>query len=90
MADLEQKFQEAAKSVNDLKSRPNDEELLCLYGLYKQATVGDCNQSKPGMFQLKEKAKHEAWLSKKGMNQDQAKQEYIDTCEKMKEKYGLK
>jgi len=90
MADLDQKFQEAAKSVNDLKTRPNDEELLSLYALYKQATVGDCNQSKPGMFQLKEKAKHEAWNSKKGMSQEQAKQEYIDTSKKLIEKYGLK
>lgn len=66
MANLEQQFEQAAKDIANLKSRPNDEELLNIYGLYKQATVGDCNQQKPGMFQLKEKAKHEAWLQRKG------------------------
>jgi len=66
MSDLEANFNRAAKNIENLKARPNDEELLEIYGLYKQATVGDCNQSKPGMFQLKEKAKHEAWLKKKG------------------------
>ena len=89
MADLEQAFQEAANNVKNLKAKPNDEELLCLYGLYKQATVGDCNQAKPGMFQLKEKAKHEAWASKKGMSQDQAKKSYISTCDDLIKKYGL-
>ena len=67
MADLENQFQQAAKDVANLKTRPSDEELLNVYGLYKQATVGDCDQPKPGMFQLKEKAKHEFWTQKKGM-----------------------
>lgn len=66
MADLEARFKKAAEDVNNLQSRPRDDELLNIYGLYKQATVGDCNQPKPGMFQLKEKAKYESWLSKKG------------------------
>ena len=64
--DLDKRFQEAADSVNKLKVRPTDQELLELYGLFKQANVGDNNQSKPGTFQLKEKAKHEAWLKRKG------------------------
>lgn len=38
-----QKFNEAAEKVKNLKTRPNDEELKELYGLYKQATVGDIN-----------------------------------------------
>lgn len=66
MADLEQRFQKAAEDIKNLKARPSDEELLEIYALFKQATVGDNNQSKPGMFQLKEKAKHEFWLKKKG------------------------
>lgn len=88
MADLEQQFQAAADKVKNLTKRPNDEELLNLYGLFKQATVGDCNQSKPSMFQLKEKAKHEAWTSRKGMTQEQAKKDYIEFVQKMIEKYN--
>lgn len=37
------KFEEAAESVKNLKKRPTDNELLELYGYYKQATIGDCN-----------------------------------------------
>lgn len=66
MADIEEQFQKAAEDVKNLKSRPNDEELLEIYALFKQATVGDNKQPKPGMFQLKEKAKHEFWLKKTG------------------------
>jgi len=38
-----QEFLEAAENVKNLKSKPNDDEMLELYGLYKQATVGDVN-----------------------------------------------
>ena len=34
-------------------------------------------------------AKWEAWNSKKGMDSETAKQEYIGLVEKMKEKHGL-
>ena len=38
-----QDFLEAAEIVKTLKSKPNDAEMLELYGLFKQATVGDVN-----------------------------------------------
>lgn len=66
MADLETQFQRAADEIKKLKARPTDQELLELYGLFKQASAGDCNQARPGMFQLKEKAKYEFWLKNKG------------------------
>ena len=90
MADLEQQFQKAAKDVGNLKARPSDQQLLELYGLYKQATVGDCDQPKPGMFALKEKAKHEFWTKKAGMTKDQAKEKYIELANQLIEQFGLK
>lgn len=66
MADLDQEFQKAAEDAKNLKSRPTDQDLLELYALFKQATVGDNTQVKPGLFHMKEKAKHESWLTKKG------------------------
>lgn len=66
MADLEEKFQKAAEDIKKLLSRPTDQELLEVYGLFKQATVGDCNQAKPGIFQMKERAKYETWFARKG------------------------
>jgi hypothetical protein len=34
-------FEEAAVAVKNLTTKPNSDELLNLYSLYKQATVGD-------------------------------------------------
>ena len=46
--DLKAKFAKAAKEVNDLDERPADKDLLELYALYKQATVGDVTGTRPG------------------------------------------
>ncbi|KAA0202931.1 hypothetical protein HAZT_HAZT005532 [Hyalella azteca] len=36
-------FQEAAEKVKKLAKQPTDDELKEIYGLYKQATIGDIN-----------------------------------------------
>lgn len=36
-------FEKIAADVKQVKSRPSDQELLDLYGLYKQAIAGDIN-----------------------------------------------
>jgi diazepam-binding inhibitor (GABA receptor modulating acyl-CoA-binding protein) len=41
-----QRFDKAAEDVKNLKQTPSDDELLELYALYKQATVGDVNTRK--------------------------------------------
>ncbi|CAH8560970.1 Acyl-CoA-binding domain-containing protein 7, variant 2 [Schistosoma haematobium] len=38
-----EEFNSHAEKVKKLKTKPNDNDLLELYGLYKQATVGDNN-----------------------------------------------
>lgn len=48
-----------------------------LYGLYKQATVGDCNTSKPGMLDFVGKAKWDAWNQFKGIKSSEAMELYI-------------
>ena len=48
-----QTFEEAAERVKQLKTSPNNDELLALYGLYKQATVGDNKTQKPGILDQK-------------------------------------
>ncbi|CAF0877278.1 unnamed protein product [Adineta steineri] len=70
-------FDQAAADVKNLSKKPSDDELLKLYGLFKQATVGDNNTSKPGMLDLKGKAKWEAWNKNKGTSQGDAQQQYI-------------
>ncbi|VDM27545.1 unnamed protein product [Toxocara canis] len=63
---LVQEFEEAAEQVKKLKSRPPDDIFLKCYSLYKQATVGDINITKPKSNDFKEKAKFEAWGKMKG------------------------
>lgn len=84
-----QQFQKAADSVKKLKSRPTDEELLQLYGLFKQSTEGDVNTSRPGLLDLKGKAKWDAWNERKGMAQEEAKLAYIARVNQLIEQYGL-
>lgn len=38
-----QEFNTAAEEVKNLASKPSDQEMLDIYGLYKQGTVGDVN-----------------------------------------------
>ncbi|XP_027142641.1 acyl-CoA-binding domain-containing protein 7 [Larimichthys crocea] len=82
-------FEKVAADVKNLKKRPTDEELLHLYGLYKQAVAGDVNIDKPGMTDLKGKAKWDAWNSRKGMSKDDAMAEYITLANEMISKYGM-
>lgn len=78
---LDEEFYKAAEEVKDLKSQPSDADLLELYSLYKQVTVGDCNTARPGMLDFKGKAKWDAWENKKGLDHETAKQQYIAKVE---------
>ena len=49
-----------------------DDELLQLYSLFKQATVGDVNTDRPGMLDFKGKAKWDAWEKVKGKSKEDA------------------
>ena len=55
----------------------NNDQLLQLYGLYKQATVGDNNDAQPSFYQLEAKSKWNAWNGRKGLSKEQAETQYI-------------
>ncbi|KTG35249.1 hypothetical protein cypCar_00034863 [Cyprinus carpio] len=82
-------FQKAAEEVKQLKTKPTDAEVLDIYGLYKQATLGDVNTARPGMFDFTGKTKWDAWDAKKGMSKDDAVKAYIAKVEELKGKYGI-
>lgn len=82
-------FEKAAEEVKILKQRPDKEELATLYGLYKQANVGDVNTDRPGMLDFTGKAKWDAWNSQKGLSKEEAMAAYVKLVEKLKEKYGI-
>uniref|UniRef100_A0A8D3CWY4 Acyl-CoA binding domain containing 7 n=1 Tax=Scophthalmus maximus TaxID=52904 RepID=A0A8D3CWY4_SCOMX len=85
---LQAEFEKIAEDVKNVKTKPTDQELLDLYGLYKQALVGDVNTDRPGMLDFKGKAKWDAWDSRKGMSKDDAMSAYITLAKEVVGKYG--
>jgi acyl-CoA-binding protein len=75
--DLKADFEQAAIDVKALSSKPSDDDLLQLYGLYKQATEGDASGPKPGFFDLVGRAKFEAWEELSGISAEDAMSRYI-------------
>ena len=79
---LDEDFAQAAKRVNSSTNLDNA-KLLEVYGLYKQATAGDATGNRPSAFDVKGRAKFDAWAARKGMTQDAAKQQYIAIASKL-------
>ena len=77
MNDLRREFEQAARDVQGLARRPDNDTLLKLYALYKQATEGDLRRSQPGFFDFVGTAKHEAWAQSNGVPADEAMRRYI-------------
>lgn len=75
-------FDQALKEVRKLSDLSND-QLLQLYGLYKQATEGDVHGPKPGMLDLKGKAKYQAWSKQQGKSQEKAMEAYVALVKKL-------
>ncbi|HSA59395.1 MAG TPA: acyl-CoA-binding protein [bacterium] len=81
---LKDDFQKASKEVWNLKTKPSNDELLNLYALYKQATDGDVSGSKPGLLDLKGRAKYKAWTELKGTSKDEAMKKYVAAVKRLK------
>ena len=85
MSESDKRFQAAVNDVEQLPERPGNAELLQLYALYKQATEGDVAGDRPGMMDFVGRAKYDAWDGLAGMSQDEAKQQYADLVDGLKE-----
>ena len=70
-------FLNACKLVQTLPSKPSDDVLCCLYGLYKQATCGNNTSEKPSFLYYKALAKWNAWESVKNKSIYEAEVGYI-------------
>ena len=81
-------FAEAQERVKKLARRPSNEQLLELYGLFKQAIEGDARGSRPGMLDLVGRAKWDAWAARKGTSSDEAKRLYASLVEELARSLG--
>ena len=76
MSDLAQQFTDAQAKIKPVTGLGND-VMLEMYALYKQATVGDVTGGRPGMLDLRGRAKYDAWTKHKGLSRDAAMEQYI-------------
>jgi carboxylesterase len=76
-------FEAAQARVKTLTKSPSTDELLELYALYKQGSGGDVSGSRPGMLDMKGRAKYDAWAKKKGMAREAAMSAYVALVDRL-------
>lgn len=82
---LPDRFTAAVANSKTLAEKPDNDTLLKLYALYKQATEGDNSAAGPtNAFDFVAKFKHEAWEKLKGMTKETAMEQYADLIEQLK------
>jgi acyl-CoA-binding protein len=80
-------LEEAIALTKKFTSSPSTDDLLKLYGLYKQATEGDNETERPGGFDFKAAAKYNSWLGFKGKSREEATQDYIELVGNLADKH---
>ena len=83
-ASLDADFDAAAAASKTLRKAPDNDTLLALYSLYKQASVGDVSGDRPGALDMVNRAKYDAWMSRKGTSREDAMRAYVDLVRKLK------
>lgn len=83
-SEAERAFEAAGIAVKTLAQPPDNEALLGLYALYKQATLGDATGERPGMMDVTGRAKYDAWAQRKGMTREDAMAGYTALVEKLR------
>ena len=83
MSELKSKFDAAIAHSKTLPTQSTTVQ-LDLYGLFKQASSGDVSGSRPGKFDMRGRAKYDAWEKRKGMSTDAAMQAYVDYVANLK------
>ncbi|NTU79639.1 MAG: acyl-CoA-binding protein [Chloroflexales bacterium] len=84
MSDLKAQFEQAAQDVQQLPKRPENDVLLKLYALYKQATSGDVSGDRPGILDLQGRMKYDMWAKFRGISNEQAMNDYIALVKQLK------
>ena len=85
MSDLKTQFETAVADSKNLSERPDNQTMLKMYGLYKQATSGDASGARPGFTDMVGRAKWDAWNEVKGISTDDAMKQYVSLIEDLKD-----
>ena len=84
MSDLNALFEAAQANAKLLAERPDNPTLLKIYGLFKQATLGDNKEKKPSFSDFVARAKWDAWNARKGLGTEEAKRQYVALIESLR------
>ncbi len=84
MATLKATFEAAMADSKNLSERPDNATLLKIYALYKQGSIGDNAEKKPGFGDMVGRAKWDAWNGLKGTTTNEAMQQYVELIESLK------
>jgi carboxylesterase len=81
---LDSEFEAATVASKTLKKAPDNDTLLALYSLYKQASAGDVRGDRPGALDMVNRAKFDVWTGRKGMGREDAMRAYVELVAKLK------
>ena len=79
---LQTQFQKALDRANAMPTQPPGIQ-LALYGLFKQATVGDVTGERPGLLEVRRRAKYDAWANHRGTDVTVAMEAYISKVDEL-------
>ncbi|PNY81375.1 acyl-CoA-binding protein [Deinococcus koreensis] len=88
MNDVSQMFEQAQQDVQTLRKKPGNAQLLQLYALYKQGTLGEVQGARPGGFDFVGGAKYDAWAALQGRSQREAQEAYVALVASLKDQQG--
>jgi carboxylesterase len=77
-------FEQASRDVKTFPKAPDNDTLLQLYALYKQASVGDVTGDRPSIMDPVGRAKFDAWEALRGKPSAQAMAEYVALVSSLK------
>jgi len=83
LSDLQARFEAAVAESLNLTERPDNMTLLKLYALYKQGSLGDNSEPRPGFSDMVGRAKWDAWTRLQGSSRDEAMAQYIELIESL-------
>jgi acyl-CoA-binding protein len=83
VSDIRKSFEAAVKASKGL-DRPDNDTMLKLYALYKQATAGDVEGKRPGFTDMIGRAKFDAWAGVKGKSAEDAMKDYTTLVDSLK------
>ena len=84
MSKLKAAFDATVADSKTLDERPDNQTLLRIYGLFKQASEGDATGKRPGFTDLVGRAKYDAWAALRGTSSEAAMQDYVNLITKLK------